>query len=69
MFAGGHTNLPGLCSPPECVAILINFLRNFKNLVKNVFEIINTINESQIKGADQLVDLKKSVYFMSERID
>ena len=52
-----------------CKAILFNCLKNLEVKVKEIFDLANTTNESQIKGEQQLKCLTESVEFISVRFD
>ena len=53
----------------DCKAILFNCLKNLDGKVKEIFDLVNTTNESQIKGEQQLKCLMDSVEFISARFD
>ena len=53
----------------DCNAILFNYLKNLEVKVKEIFDLANTTNESQIKGEQQLKCLTESVEFISARFD
>ena len=53
----------------HCKAILFNCLKNLEVKVKEIFDLANTANESQIKGEQQLKCLMDSVEFISARFD
>ena len=49
--------------------MLFNCLKILKVKVKEVFDLVDTTNESQIKGELQLKCLTESVEFISDRFD
>ena len=49
--------------------MLFNCLKILEVKVKEVFDLVNTTNESQIKGELQLKCLTESVEFISYRFD
>ena len=53
----------------DCKAILFTCLKNLEVKVKEIFDLPNTTNESQIKGEQQLTCLTDSVEFISARFD
>ena len=53
----------------NCEAILFNCLKNLEVKVKEIFDLANTKNESQIKGEQQLKCLMESVEFISAIFD
>ena len=53
----------------DCKAILFNCLKILEVKVKEIFDLANTTNESQIKGEQQLKCLTESVEFISARFD
>ena len=53
----------------DCKAILYNCLKNWEVKVKEIFDLANTKNESQIKEEQQLKCLWKSVETISARFD
>ena len=53
----------------DCEAILFNSLKNLEVKVKEIFDLANITNESQIKGEQQLKCLTESVEFISTRFD
>ena len=53
----------------DCKAILSNCLKKLKVKVKEIFDLANTTNESQIKEEQQLKCLMESVEFISTRFD
>ena len=53
----------------NCKALLFNCLKNLEGKVREIFDLANTTNESQIKGEQQLKCLTDSVEFISARFD
>ena len=53
----------------DCKAILFNCLKTLEVKVKEIFDLANTTNESQIKGEQHLKCLTDSTEFMSARFD
>ena len=53
----------------DCKPILFNCLKNLEVKVKEIFDLANTTNESQIKREEQLKCLTESVEFISSRFD
>ena len=53
----------------NCLALLFNCLKNLEVKVKEIFDLANTTNESQIKGEQQLKCLTDSVEFISAKFD
>ena len=49
--------------------MLFNCLKILEVKVKEIFDLVNTTNESQIKGELQLKCLTESVEFISDRFD
>ena len=52
-----------------CKVILFNCLKSLVVKVKEIFDLANTTNESQIKGEQQLKCLTESVEFIYSRFD
>ena len=53
----------------ECVEILMNCLKNLEKEVKELKDLVSSKNTNQIKGERQLLDLKDSVDFISNKFD
>ena len=53
----------------ECVQILMNCLKNLEKEVKELKDLASSKNTNQIKGERQLLDLKDSVDFISNKFD
>ena len=53
----------------ECVEILMNCLKNLEKEVKELKDLASSNNANQIKGQRQLLDLKETVDFISNRFD
>ena len=53
----------------NCKAILFKCLKNLEVKVKEIFDLANTANESQVKEEQQLNCLTESVEFIYARFD
>ena len=54
---------------PECLQILLNYLQNVEKSVKEMQEIQEKTQSSQIKGELPLKDLSEAVEFITEKFD
>ena len=54
---------------PECVSILMNFMRNLEKQVGQIFKMLERTEDRQIKGECQRTDLAKSVEFITQKFD
>ena len=54
---------------PDCMKILLNCFKNLDKQVKELFILAQSNNEKHIKGEKQLLDLTKSINFMTRKID
>ena len=52
---------------PECIEILFNCLRNVERESKDIYTLVHSTQESQIKGEKQLIDLTESIDFQSDK--
>ena len=52
---------------PECMKILFNCFQNLKTEMKSIKEIPLAAKDWQIKGTQQLNDMKKSINFINKK--
>ena len=52
---------------PECIKILFNCLRNMERQTKDIYTLAHSIQDHQIKGEKELVDLTESINFLSDK--
>ena len=52
--------------PPECIEILFICLGNVERQTKDIYTLVHSTQESQIKGEKQLTDLTESINFLSD---
>ena len=56
-------------SSPDCVAILVNCIKNMEKQSVEIFAKTEETKNSQIKGEQHLMELHKSVTLISEKSD
>ena len=56
-------------SSPDCVAILVNCIKNVEKQSVEIFAKTEETKNSQIKGEQHLMELHKSVTLISEKFD
>ena len=56
-------------SSPDCVAILVNCIKNMEKQSVEIFDKTEETKNSQIKGEQHLMELHKSVTLISEKSD
>ena len=54
---------------PECLHILVNFMKNVEPKIKKICEMNQVKQDNQIKGECQLRNLVKSTEFYNEKFD
>ena len=52
---------------PECIEILFNCLRNVERQTKDIYTLVHSAQDHQIKGEKQLIDLTESINFLSDK--
>ena len=53
----------------DCRGILLNCLKNLEKEVKTIRSLVDQNRQTQIKGEQSLVDLSKSVKFITDKFD
>ena len=53
----------------DCRGILLNCLKNLEKKVKTIRSLVDQNRQTQIKGQQSLVDLSKSVKFITDKFD
>lgn len=54
---------------PDCVAVLYNCIGNIEKQIKDIFSKTEETKNSQIKGEQHLMNLNKTVTFISGKFD
>ena len=52
---------------PECIEILFNCLRNVERQTEDIYTLVHSTQDHQIKGEKQLIDLTESIDFLSDK--
>ena len=56
-------------SSPDCLAILVDCIKNVENQIVVIFSKIEETKSSQIKGEQHLLQLSESTTFISKKFD
>ena len=54
---------------PECVSILMNYMKNLEKQVGQIFKMLEKTEDRQIKDEYQQTDLVKGVDFITQKFD
>ena len=54
---------------PDCMKILLNYLQNLDERVKELYILSQSNNKKHIKGEKHLLDLTESINFMAKKFD
>ena len=54
---------------PDCVALLLNFIKKLEKQITKIFDNTNELKEKQIKGESHLQELGDAVDFLTKKLD
>ena len=54
---------------PDCVALLLNFIKKLEKQITQIFDNTNELKEKQIKGESHLQELGDAADFLTKKLD